>query len=175
MMMHKGMLWFAAVAVAGALCLATPARAQDKEMQGFTVSVGAFFPTKSAVRDKTQDVWFSADISYTFQTSEPTETGYYYELGVFAGFYGSGDVRNIPVGLSFTGHLNEQFFYRATAGIGFARRINNDDKTGFAWSIGFGYNFNAGTTPLSLFVGYNGQSGTGDEHNGIVALLQFKF
>ncbi|GBC93599.1 hypothetical protein HRbin15_02099 [bacterium HR15] len=175
MMMHKGMLWLIAIAVAGTLTLATPVRAQETKAQGFTVSVGAFFPSKKAVRDATQDVWFSADITYTFQTSEPTESGYYYDLGVFVGFYGSGDVRNIPVGLSFTGYLNEQFFYRATAGVGFARRLNNDDKTGFAWSIGFGYNFNAGTTPIALFVGYSGQTGTSDEHNGFTAMLQFKF
>ncbi len=174
-MMHKGMLWLAVVAVAGTLTLATPARAQDQELQGFTVSVGAFFPSKSAVRDATQDVWFTADISYTFQASEPTESGYYYELSAFAGFYGSGDVRNIPVGLSYTGYLNPQFFYRATAGVGFSRRLNEDDKTGFAWSIGIGYNLSTGTTPIALFVGYNGQTGTDDEHNGFTAMLQFRF
>ncbi len=174
-MMYKGMLWLSVVALVGTLTLVAPACAQETNQQGYTLSVGAFFPSKSAVRDATQDVWFTVDLSYTFQTSEPTESGYYYDLGVFAGFYGSGDVRNIPVGLSFTGYLNEQFFYRATAGIGFARRVNGDDTTGFAWSVGFGYNFSAGTTPLALFVGYNGQTGVNDELNGIAVTLQFRF
>ncbi|MCS7066448.1 MAG: hypothetical protein NZL85_09280 [Fimbriimonadales bacterium] len=173
MMMHKGMLWLAVVAVAGALTLATPARAQDTETQGFTVSVGALYPTDKDTRNATQDFWFYVDLTYTFQTSEPTESGFYYDLGALVGFYGTGDSRVIPVGLSFTGYLNEQFFYRATAGVGFAD--NGDSETGFAWSIGFGYNFSTGATPLALCVGYNGFSGKGGDFNGITATLQFRF
>lgn len=172
-MMHKGMLWLAAAAVAGTLTLATPVRAQEAKAQGFTVSVGVLYPTDEATRKATQDFWFYADLTYTFQTSEPSESGYYYDLGALVGFYGTGDNRVIPVALSFTGHLNEQFFYRATAGVGFAS--NGKSETGFAWSIGFGYNFSAGTTPVALCVGYNGLSVRGGDFNGITATLQFRF
>jgi hypothetical protein len=173
MMMHKGMLWLAVAAVVGTLMLASPARAQETEKQGFTVSAGVFYPTDSAIRRATQDLWFYIDLTYTFQTSEPTESGYYYDLGALVGFYGAKDNRVIPVGLSFTGYLNEQFFYRATAGIGFSS--NGDSETGFAWSLGFGYNFNAGTTPIALFIGYNGLSARGGDFNGFTATLQFRF
>jgi hypothetical protein len=173
MMMHKGMLWLAAAVVVGALLLATPARAQEAERQGFTVSAGVLYPTDEDTRKATQDFWFYLDLTYTFQTSEPTETGYYYDLGALVGFYGADDNRVIPVGLSFTGYLNEQFFYRATAGIGFSS--NGDSETGFAWSIGFGYNLSAGATPIALFIGYNGLSARGGDFNGFTATLQFRF
>jgi hypothetical protein len=173
MMMHKGMLWLAVAAVVGTLMLASPARAQETEKQGFTVSAGVLYPADKDTRDATQDLWFYVDLTYTFQTSEPTESGYYYDLGAMVGFYGASDARVIPVGLSFTGYLNEQFFYRATAGIGFSS--NGDSETGFAWSIGFGYNFSAGATPIALLIGYNGLSGRGGDFNGFTATLQFRF
>jgi hypothetical protein len=173
MMMHKGMLWLAAAVVVGALLLATPARAQEAETQGFTASVGVLYPTDRDTREATQDFWFYLDLTYTFQTSEPTEAGFYYDLGALVGFYGADDNRVIPVGLSFTGYLNEQFFYRATAGIGFSS--NGDSETGFAWSIGFGYNLSAGATPIALFIGFNGLSARGGDFNGFTATLQFRF
>ena len=172
-MMHKGMLWIAVAALTGSLALTAPASAQDSAMQGFTVNAGIFYPSKKSVRNATEDVWFSVDLGYKFQTSEPTKSGYYYDLGALVGFYSASDNRVIPVGLSFTGHLNEQFFYRATAGIGFSS--NGDSETGFAWSLGFGYNFNAGTTPIALFIGYNGLSARGGDFNGFTATLQFRF
>ncbi len=171
--MHKGMLWLITVALVGTLMLAAPARAQETNQQGYAVYAGIFLPSKESVRKATEDVWFSVNLTYNFQTSKPTESGYYYDLGAFVGFYGTSDARVIPVGLSFTGYLNEQFFYRATAGIGFAS--NGDDKTGFDWSLGFGYNFSAGTTPVALFVGYGGFVDGGDDLQGFTVALQFRF
>ncbi len=182
-MMHKGMLWISVLALAGTLAIAAPVNAQDNGTKGYTFSAGIFYPSKSAVRTATSDTWFSVSLGYTFQTSEPTDTGYYYDLGVSVGYYGSDDLSNIPVQLTYTGHLNEQFFYRAGVGIGFAKEFRNlsnpsagtDSSTGFVYSIEFGYNFNAGTTPVALTVGYIGQSGTGDQHNGFTAMLSFRF
>ncbi|MER3403366.1 MAG: hypothetical protein C4337_08795 [Armatimonadota bacterium] len=185
-MMHKGMLWMSALVLAATLAIAAPIRAQENSTQGYTFSVGILRPTKSSVRAKTEDIWLSANLGYTFRTSEPTDTGYYYQLGVSVGYYGSNskkNIYNIPVLFTYTGHLNEQFFYRAGAGIGFAKQYRNLEQpskgtkntTGFAYSIELGYNFNTGTTPVALTVGFAGVSGTDDQHTGLTAMLSFRF
>jgi hypothetical protein len=168
-MMHKGMLWIAAAALMGSLALTTPASAQDSAMQGFTANAGIFYPSRRSVRDATKDIWFSVDLGYKFQTSEPTESGYYYDLGTSLGYKGAGDAYYIPVHLTFTGYLNEQFFYRAGAGVGFPRSGN----AAFSYAVELGYNFSAGTTPIALTIGYAGiQRG---DVNGFTVGLQFKF
>ncbi|OYT74058.1 MAG: hypothetical protein CFK49_00025 [Armatimonadetes bacterium JP3_11] len=167
-MMHKGLLSVAA-ALIGTLALATPAPAQDSALQGFTINAGIFYPSKKSVRDASEDIWFSVDLGYTFQTSEPTASGYYYDLGASVGYKGAGDTYYIPVHLTFTGYLNEQFFYRAGAGVGFPK----SGDAAFSYAVELGYNFNAGTTPIALTVGYAGiQRG---DVNGITVGLQFKF
>ncbi|MDW8106242.1 MAG: hypothetical protein RMK45_02055 [Armatimonadota bacterium] len=157
-MMHKGMLYVAAVALAGMIALITPAPAQETERLGFTLNAGVFFPSEGRVRRASEDTWFSVDLGYKLQTSEPNERGYYYDLGVSVGYRGSGDDYYIPVHATFTGYLNEQFFYRAGAGIGFPkeRRVFTADDPSFSYSIELGYNFTAGETPIALTVGYAG-------------------
>ena len=168
-MMHKGMLWIATAALMGSLALMTPASAQDSAMQGFTVNAGIFYPSKKSVRQASEDIWFSVDLGYKFQTSEPTESGYYYDLGVSIGYRGAGGASYIPVHLTFTGYLNEQFFYRAGAGVGFPK----SGDAAFSYAIELGYNFSAGTTPIALTIGYAGiQRG---DVNGFTVGLQFQF
>ena len=168
-MMHKGMLWIAVAALTGSLALMTPASAQDSAMQGFTVNAGIFYPSKKSVRQASEDIWFSVDLGYKFQTSEPTESGYYYDLGASVGYKGAGNAYYIPVHLTFTGYLNEQFFYRAGAGVGFPK----SGDAAFSYAVELGYNFSAGTTPIALTIGYAGiQRG---DVNGFTVGLQFKF
>jgi hypothetical protein len=133
-MMHKGMLWIAVAALTGSLALMTPASAQDSAMQGFTVNAGIFYPSKKSVRNATEDVWFSVDLGYKFQTSEPTESGYYYDLGASVGYKGAGNAYYIPVHLTFTGYLNEQFFYRAGAGWASPRAAMRRSPTLSSWA-----------------------------------------
>ena len=167
--MHKGMLWIATAALMGSLALMTPASAQDSELQGFTVNAGIFYPSKKSVRQASEDIWFSVDLGYKFQTSEPTESGYYYDLGASVGYKGAGDAYYIPVHLTLTGYLNEQFFYRAGAGVGFPK---NGDAA-FSYAVELGYNFSAGTTPIALTIGYAGIQR--DDVNGFTVGLQFQF
>jgi hypothetical protein len=168
-MMHKGMLWIATAALMGSLALMTPASAQDSAMQGFTINAGIFYPSKKSVRQASEDIWFSVDLGYKFQTSEPTESGYYYDLGASVGYKGAGDAYYIPVHLTFTGYLNEQFFYRAGAGVGFPKR----GDAAFSYAVELGYNFSAGTTPIALTIGYAGIQR--EDVNGFTVGLRFQF
>ena len=167
--MHKGMLWIATAVLMGSLALIAPTSAQDSALQGFTINAGVFYPGKKSVRNATEDVWFSVDLGYKFQTSEPTKSGYFYELGASVGYRGAGGTSYIPVHLTFTGYLNEQFFYRAGAGVGFPKRGN----AAFSYAVELGYNFSAGTTPIALTIGYAGIQR--DDVNGFTVGLQFKF
>ena len=168
-MMHKGMLWIATAALTGSLALMTPASAQDSAMQGFTINAGIFYPSKKSVRQASEDIWFSVDLGYKFQTSEPTESGYYYDLGASVGYKGAGNAYYIPVHLTLTGYLNEQFFYRAGAGVGFPK----SGDAAFSYAIELGYNFSAGTTPIALTIGYAGIQR--DDVNGFTVGLRFQF
>lgn len=168
-MMHKGMLWIATAALMGSLALMTPASAQDSALQGFTINAGIFYPSKKSVRQASEDIWFSVDLGYKFQTSEPTESGYYYDLGASVGYKGAGNAYYIPVHLTFTGYLNEQFFYRAGAGVGFPK----SGDAAFSYAVELGYNFSAGTTPIALTIGYAGIQR--DDVNGFTVGLQFQF
>ena len=168
-MMHKGMLWIATAALMGSLALMTPASAQDSALQGFTINAGIFYPSKKSVRQASEDIWFSVDLGYKFQTSEPTESGYYYDLGASVGYKGAGNAYYIPVHLTITGYLNEQFFYRAGAGVGFPK----SGDAAFSYAVELGYNFSAGTTPIALTIGYAGIQR--DDVNGFTVGLQFKF
>lgn len=167
--MHKGMLWIATAALMGSLALMTPASAQDSALQGFTINAGIFYPSKKSVRQASEDIWFSVDLGYKFQTSEPTESGYYYDLGASVGYKGAGNAYYIPVHLTFTGYLNEQFFYRAGAGVGFPK----SGDAAFSYAVELGYNFSAGTTPIALTIGYAGIQR--DDVNGFTVGLQFQF
>ncbi|MDM7460815.1 MAG: hypothetical protein P3X24_004085 [bacterium] len=168
-MMHKGLLCLAAAVLMGTLALTTAASAQDSAMQGFTLNAGIFYPSKKSVRQASEDIWFSVDLGYKFQTSEPTESGFYYELGASVGYKGAGDTYYIPVHLTFTGYLNEQFFYRVGAGVGFPK----SGDAAFSYAIELGYNLSAGTTPIAITVGYAGiQRG---DVNGLTAGVQFRF
>ena len=167
--MHKGMLWIATAALMGSLALTTPASAQDSALQGFTINAGIFYPSKKSVRQASEDIWFSVDLGYKFQTSEPTESGYYYDLGASVGYKGAGNAYYIPVHLTLTGYLNEQFFYRAGAGVGFPK----SGDAAFSYAIELGYNFSAGTTPIALTIGYAGIQR--DDVNGFTVGLRFQF
>ena len=167
--MHKGMLWVATAVLMGSLALTASASAQDSALQGFTINAGIFYPSKKSVRQASEDIWFSVDLGYKFQTSEPTESGYYYDLGASVGYKGAGNAYYIPVHLTLTGYLNEQFFYRAGAGVGFPK----SGDAAFSYAIELGYNFNAGTTPIALTIGYAGIQR--DDVNGFTVGLRFQF
>lgn len=182
--MQKRMFWIAAFAVAGAMTFtAAPVRA-EQGMQDFRVRLGAFFPSKKQVRNATQDVWFHGGLDYDLKHSEMGDTGNMYTLGVSVDYYGSNDVYNIPVLVTYTGNANPQFYYTAGVGIGFAKRLTpatgggftKNSKSGFAWTVGLGYHFQTGgSMPIAVEVRYSGMTNTSEQHNGISVLAGFRF
>lgn len=172
--MHRGILFAATAALMSVCVLATPTFAQEVGT-GFTFSAGVFFPSEQRVRRASENTWFSVDLGYRLQSSEPNDRGYYYDLGISVGYRGTADDYYIPFHATFTGYLNEQFFYRAGVGVGLPRRgrVFTAEDASFSYSIELGYNFAAGATPIALTVGYAGISR--NSVNGFTAGLLVRF
>ncbi|MCS6949011.1 MAG: hypothetical protein RMM06_09930 [Armatimonadota bacterium] len=170
-------LAFAATVVLAAWTL--PAFAQYGEEtvgNNFRVRIGAFFPSKSISRDEAE-TWFGAGVDYALQRGISMGENYSADLGVSLDYYGSGDVYNVPVLLNYWGKLPGGLNYTAGIGVGFSKRpVSGDTKTGFAYAVGIGYDFNVGGgTPLFIEVRYNGLTGTDNEHDGFAVYLGARF
>jgi hypothetical protein len=177
--MKRAWLTFAAALVLAVWTV--PAFAQwGGETQGnnLRVRIGAFFPSKSISRDKA-NTWFGAGVDYVLKREVAVSEGYTADLGVSLDYYGSGDVYNVPVLLNYWGKIGNGLSYTAGVGVGFSKRpVSGDTKTGFAYTIGVGYDFTIGqegATQLFIDLRYNGLTGTDNEHNGFAVYLGAKF
>jgi hypothetical protein len=174
-------LWTVLTAAAVLAVWAVPAFAQwgeETEGNNLRVRIGAFFPSKSISRDE-GNTWFGAGVDYVLQRNVLVSEGYGADLGVSVDYYGVGDVYNVPVLLNYWGKIGGGLSYTAGVGVGFSKRPGSGDtKTGFAYSIGVGYDLAVGGgmgTQLFLEVRYNGLTGTDNEHNGFAVYLGAKF
>lgn len=173
-------LWLVLVAVVVLAAWTVPAFAQwGEETTGnnLRVRIGAFFPSKSASRDKA-NTWFTAGVDYVLKRDIMLSEGYSADLGVSLDYYGSGNVYNVPVLLNYWGKIGSGFGYTAGVGVGFSKRLNGDTKTGFAYTIGLIYDISTGQeggTQLFIDVRYNGLTGTDEEHNGFAVGLGARF
>ena len=124
-------------------------------------NVGAFYPTESAFRDETGDLWTAFELAYRLAESKNAITslsvGYYHREGGFTvgGLDGRRDFRVIPVTIDFKigtlgGARSGGYFL---LGVG-AYDIRDDrtvgtatesfSKTTFGWKAGLGYESKSG-------------------------------
>lgn len=173
-------VWLGFVAVAVLVAWTVPAFAQwGEETTGnnLRARIGAFFPSKSASRDKA-NTWLNVGVDYTLIRDIIRKEGYAADLGLSVDYYGSGDVYNVPVLLNYWGKIEGGFGYVAGIGVGFSKRLNGDTKTGLGYTIGLSYDISMGEeggTQLFIDVRYNGLTGTDNEHNGFVVGLGARF
>ncbi|MCX7799329.1 MAG: hypothetical protein N2109_03195 [Fimbriimonadales bacterium] len=169
----------AALAVAAALSagLTAVAPAQEAKPLGLSIRAGGFFPTDSDAKDES-DVWFALGLEYklanlTLQQQQSTTT----HLSLSADWFESGDFRQFPLLLNLVA-TQEQTYFSVGVGLTFAeygRWVSGDDEpqegpaglsdndewrtdedTLFAYSIGIGYRFQQGSTPVFLEARYFG-------------------
>ncbi len=160
---------------------AVPAFAQwGEETTGnnLRVRLGAFFPSKSISRDEA-NTWLNAGVDYVIQRDVAISEGYAADLGVSVDYIGSGDVYHVPVLVNYWGKVGSGLSYTAGIGVGFAKRpVSGDTKTGFAYTIGLGYDISTGQEGgVKLFIDarYIGLTGTDNEHNGFAVALGARF
>ncbi len=170
------------VSVVAALLLATAvtAPAQETKPLGLSIRAGGFFPGDSDAQDES-DLWFAIGVEYklkdlTYQESDGTAT----HLSLSADWFEAGDFRQFPVLLNLVGTKN-QVYYSVGVGVTFAQypqRRNyypdngvaswgggyvpttdlweTKEDTLFAYSLGIGYQFQQGQTPVFLEARYFG-------------------
>lgn len=165
-------LWTVVLAVAVLMVWAVPTFAQwGEETTGnnLRVRIGAFFPSKDISRDEA-NAWFTAGVDYVLTRGVVMSEDYEADLGVSVDYYGTGNVYHIPVLLNYWGKLGGGFSYTAGVGVGFSKRpVTEDTKTGFAYTIGLGYDLAAaeeGGSNLFIDVRYNGLTGVSNEFDG---------
>ncbi len=149
-------------ALAASIGAASAVYAQETKPLGLSVRAGLFFPTSGDARDEGQ-TWISGGLDYKlgdlkFGNNRP---GYSSHYSISADYYGKGDFRNIPVLLNWVAR-NDQFYYSAGAGVGFARfpdsATTTRSKTIFSYALAVGYDFQKGTTPIFVEGRYMGAS-----------------
>ncbi len=177
-MKRLGFVLAAAVVLAAWTVPAFAQYGEETEGNNFRVRIGAFFPSKSISRDEAE-TWFGAGVDYVLRRGIGMGEGYTADLGVSLDYYGSGDVYNVPVLLNYWGKLPGGLNYVAGIGAGFSKRpVSGDTKSGFAYTIGIGYDFTfggEGGTKLFIDLRYNGLTGTDSEHNGFAVYLGARF
>jgi len=169
---------FAAAALLLATAVAAPA--QETKPVGLSIRAGGFFPSDSDARDES-DIWFALGLDYklkdlTCQAADGTAT----HLSLSADWFESGDFRQFPVLLNLVGTKN-QMYYSVGVGVTFAKyraryrpivdgggdgwdggfeptsdSWRTDEDTLFAYSLGIGYQFQQGQTPVFLEARYFG-------------------
>lgn len=169
------------LAVAASLLAGFPnlAPAQESKPLGLSIRAGGFFPSDSDAKDE-NDVWFALGLEYklsdlTLQQDQSVAT----HLSLSADWFESGDFRQLPLLLNLVATRNQAYF-SVGVGVTFARygrwvTINSGggpsegpfgrtdyeewrtkEDTLFAYSIGLGYQFQQGATPVFLEARYFG-------------------
>ncbi len=161
------------LALAVALAAVLPTGAQEETgINNLRVRAGVFFPQKSDSRDAAGKAWFTAGVEYGFQ--QIVEPGFEGKLTLSADYMGNKDMQNIPVQVNFLGTY-DRFTWTIGAGIGFAKNVVGDAKTGMTYSVGIGAEIGNTSVPLELGVMWRGMTNVGNQLDGVQVHLQVRF
>lgn len=150
-----------------------PALAQEETgNDNLRVRVGVFFPTNSETRDAADKVWFTAGAEYVLQPF--VSPGWEADFTLSADFMGNRDMQNIPVQLNLVG-VFERFHWSLGAGIGFAKNVAGDAKTGLTYSIGIAAELGTTRVPIELGAMWRGMTNVNNQLDGIAVYLQVRF
>lgn len=166
--MHK---WWIMLALAVAAVI--PAGAQEETGgNNLRVRAGVFFPQKSDTRDAAGKAWFTAGVEYAFQPL--ISPGFEGKITLSADFMGNKDMQNIPVQVNLVGTF-ERFSWSVGAGIGFAKNVVGDAKTGMTYSVGVSAQIGNTTVPLEVGVVWRGMTNVSNQLDGVAVHLQLRF
>ncbi|MCS6950038.1 MAG: transporter [Armatimonadota bacterium] len=165
--------WWMMVALAIATMAAFPTAAQEETgNNNLRLRVGVFFPTKSETRDAADKAWFTAGVEYALQPL--VSPGIEADFTLSADFMGNQDMQNIPVQLNLTGAVS-RFTWSVGAGIGFAKNIAGEAKTGLTYSVGIAAELGTTRVPLELGVMWRGMTNVNNQLDGVAVHLQVRF
>ncbi len=147
-------------AVAATLMACSSVMGQATKPMGLSVGAGVFFPSSSAGRAESKN-WFIIGADYQIKSANLTAAGNATSTASISVDYSNkGSFQNLPVMVNITSH-NSELYYKLGVGFGFARIPNGattDSSTNFMYSLGGGYNFEQGRSPLFVEARYLGCS-----------------
>lgn len=139
------------------------AGAQETKPINLSLRAGLFFPSDGDARDE-GNTWFAIGAEYKLKDLHFGEyqPGYSAALTLSLDNYGKGDFYNTPLMLNYVGRIN-QFYYTTGAGVGWTEipgvgKSKTDNL--FAYSLGFGYDFQHGSLPVFIEARYWGSTET---------------
>ncbi|MER3474187.1 MAG: hypothetical protein C4335_09200 [Armatimonadota bacterium] len=165
--------WWTLLALAVAVTAVIPASAQEETGNNhLRVRAGVFFPQKSETRDAADKAWFTAGVEYAFQPL--VSPGYQGMFTLSADFMGNKTMHNIPVQVNLVSAY-DRFTWSVGVGIGFAKNVAGDAKTGMTYSIGVGATLGSTSVPLEIGVTWRGMTNVSNQLDGVAVHLQLRF
>ncbi|MGC8783688.1 MAG: hypothetical protein ACP5RN_04800 [Armatimonadota bacterium] len=165
--------WWTMLALAVAVTAVVPAGAQEETgNNNLRVRAGVFFPQKADTRDAAGKAWFTAGVEYAFQPL--ISPGFEGKITLSADFMGNKDMHNIPVQVNLVSNY-ERFTWSIGAGIGFAKNVAGDAKTGMTYSVGVSAQVGNTAVPLEVGVMWRGMTNVNNQLDGVAVHLQLRF
>ncbi len=164
--------WWSLLALMVAVAAILPASAQEETgNNNLRVRAGVFFPQKSEARDAAGKAWFTFGAEYAFQ--KMVEPGFEGTFTISADYMGNKDMQNIPVQVNLVG-VFDRFTWTVGAGIGFAKNVVGDAKTGLTYSVGVSAVLGNTAVPLELGVMWRGMTNVNNQLDGVQVHLQLR-
>lgn len=165
--------WWTLLALAVAVTAVMSARAQEETgNNNLRVRAGVFFPQKSQTRDAADKAWFTAGVEYALQPL--VSPGYQGKFTLSVDFMGNKTMHNIPVQVNLLSAY-DRFTWSVGLGVGFAKDVNGDAKTGMTYSVGIGATVGNTSVPLEIGVTWRGMTNVNNQLDGLVVHLQLRF
>lgn len=165
--------WWTLLALAVVLPAVIPANAQEETGgNNLRVRAGVFFPQKDETRDTADKAWFTVGVEYPFQPL--VSPGYEGVFTLSADFMGNKTMHNIPVQINLVSTY-DRFTWSVGAGIGFAKNVNGDAKTGMTYSASVSAALGNTSVPLEIGVTWRGMTNVNNQLDGAAVHLQVRF
>jgi len=165
--------WWTMLALTVAITAVLPAVAQEETgNNNLCVRAGVFFPQKSDTRDVADKAWFTAGIEYAFLPL--VAPGFEGKWTLSADFMGNKTMQNVPVQVNLVS-MFDRFTWSIGAGIGFAKNVNGEAKTGMTYSVGVNAAVGNTSVPLEIGVMWRGMTNVSNQLDGIAVHLQLRF
>lgn len=165
--------WWTLLALAVVLPAVIPANAQEETgVNNLRVRAGVFFPQKGETRDAADKAWFTAGVEYPFQPL--VSPGYEGVFTLSADFMGNKTMHNIPVQINLVSTY-DRFTWSVGVGVGFAKDVNGEAKTGMTYSAGVSATLGNTSIPLEIGVTWRGMTNVNNQLDGVAVHLQVRF
>lgn len=164
--------WWSLLALSVFLTAVYPAWGQEETgVNNLRVRMGVFFPQRAETRDTADKAWFTAGVEYPFQPL--VSPGFDGKFTLSADFMGNKTMHSIPVQVNLVGTF-DRFTWSVGVGMGFAKNVNGEAKSGMSYSVGINATMGNMALPLEVGVVWRGLTNVSNQLDGIGVHLQLR-